>query len=137
MIKNKFFRGYVSSRAINGNLIPQSLQNLKIRDYANVKNLGFKLSITEHKAKNGFFALNDLREKINEIDGIIFFSIYQLPDEKKIRKEYLKFFIKKKKLIYFALEDIELKNIDQANEIEMIYFISKKATKLNSISVKF
>ena len=137
MIKNKFFRGYVSSRAINGNLIPQSLQNLKIRDYANVKNLGFKLSITEHKAKNGFFALNDLREKINEIDGIIFFSIYQLPDEKKIRKEYLKFFIKKKKLIYFAFEDIELKNIDQANEIEMIYFISKKATKLNSISVKF
>lgn len=136
MIKNKFFRGYVSSRAINGNLIPQSLQNLKIRDYANAKNLGFKLSITEHKTKNGFFALNDLREKINEIDGIIFFSIYQLPDEKKIRKEYLKFFIKKKKLIYFAFEDIELKNIDQANEIEMIYFISKKATKLNSISVK-
>ena len=57
--------------------------------------------------------------------------------KKKIRKEYLKFFIKKKKLIYFAFEDIELKNIDQANEIEMIYFISKKATKLNSISVKF
>ena len=102
MIKNKFFRGYVSSRAINGNLIPQSLQNLKIRDYANVKNLGFKLSITEHKAKNGFFALNDLREKINEIDGIIFFSIYQLPDEKKIRKEYLKFFIKKKKINIFC-----------------------------------
>ena len=67
MSKYRFYRGYVSSREINGNVIPQSLQNLKIRDYANSKNLGFKLSITEHKSNNGFLALNDLKEKITSL----------------------------------------------------------------------
>ena len=93
MSKVKFYRGYVSSRKINGNVIPQSLQNLKIRDYANSKKLVFKLSITEHKSKNGFFALNDLKEKISKLDGIIFFSIYQLPEKKTLRKQYLKYFV--------------------------------------------
>lgn len=137
MFKNKFYRGYVSSREINGNIIPQSLQNLKIRDYANSKKLGFKLSITEHKTKNGFFALNDLKEKINELDGIIFFSIYQLPKNKKLRKGYLEYFIKKKKKLFFAFEDLKVKSIKDINEIELIFSISKKTTKLNSISAKF
>tara|TARA_Y100000768_G_C23379830_1_gene407970 strand:+ start:80 stop:493 length:414 start_codon:yes stop_codon:yes gene_type:complete len=136
MSKDKFYRGYVSSREINGNVIPQSLQNLKIRDYANSKNLGFKLSITEHKSKNGFFALNDLMEKINKLDGIIFFSIYQLPEKKILRKKYLEYFIKKKKKIFFAFEDLELKTIEDINEIEMIFFISRKVAKINLISAK-
>ena len=136
MSKVKFYRGYVSSRKINGNVIPQSLQNLKIRDYANSKKLVFKLSITEHKSKNGFFALNDLKEKISKLDGIIFFSIYQLPEKKTLRKKYLKYFIKRKKKLFFAFKNLELKTIEDINEIEMIFFISKKVAKINSISAK-
>ena len=45
------FKGYVSSAAINGNYIPQSLQNLKIRDYANSIGINFELSITEYNFK--------------------------------------------------------------------------------------
>jgi len=136
MFKYRFYRGYVSSREINGNVIPQSLQNLKIRDYANSKNLGFKLSITEHKTKNGFFALNDLKEKINKLDGIIFFSIYQLPNIKKKRKEYLEFFVRKKKKLFFAFEDLEVTSVKDIKEIEMIFFVSRKAAMINSTSVK-
>ena len=78
-----------------------------------------------------------MKEKINELDGIIFFSIYQLPKNKKLRKGYLEYFIKKKKKLFFAFEDLKVKSIKDINEIELIFSISKKTTKLNSTSAKF
>ena len=75
-------------------------------------------------------------EKINKLDGIIFFSIYQLPEKKNLRKKYLEYFIKKKKKLFFAFEDLELKTIEDINEIEMIFFISKKVAKINLTSAK-
>ena len=123
------FRGYVSSRPINGNIIPQSLQNLKIRDYAKSKNLNFNLSITEYRMKKTFFALNTLLNEVSLLDGVIFFSIYQLPENKKNRNQFLKTFIKKKKSIYFALEDIKVKTIKEIIEIDMIYFLTKNSAK--------
>ena len=72
-------------------------KNLKIRDYANLKNIDFKLSVTEYRMKKSFFALNSLKKEISKLNGIIFFSIYQLPEEKVLRKEILNFFIQKRK----------------------------------------
>tara|TARA_B100000795_G_C22805991_1_gene444945 strand:+ start:7485 stop:7889 length:405 start_codon:yes stop_codon:yes gene_type:complete len=128
-IKTDSFRGYVSSRAINGNIIPQSLQNLKIRDYAKSKNMNFNLSITEYRMKKTFFALNSLIKDVKLLSGIIFFSIYQLPEEKKIRKYFLEFFVKNKKKLFFALEDIQVKSQSDIQEIELIFFISKNSSK--------
>ena len=125
--KNHPFRGYISSRQINGNTIPQSLQNLKIRDYAQSRRLDFKLSITEYKMKNSYFGLNALKNEIGKLGGIIFFSIYQLPQKKQLRQKILNFFLKKNKRIYFALEDVELKNMKDIQEIELIFFISKNS----------
>jgi sporadic carbohydrate cluster protein (TIGR04323 family) len=131
IIKNSF-RGYVSSRPINGNTIPQSLQNLKIRDYALSKNVDFKLSITEYRMKKTYYALNSLKKEINKLEGVIFFSIYQLPDEKLKRSKFLNYFIKKKKKLFFALEDVVVKTIKEIEEIELIYFISKVSAKQTS-----
>jgi sporadic carbohydrate cluster protein (TIGR04323 family) len=124
-----FFRGYISSRPINGNTIPQSLQNLKIRDYAKSKNLNLKLSITEYRMKKIYFALYALQKEIKLLDGAILFSIYQLPDDKKSRNKFLTTFVNNKKIIYFALEDMRVKTNKDINEIDMIYFLSKNSAK--------
>ena len=129
MINKIGFRGYVSSSPIDGSVIPQSLQNLKIRDYAKSKNITFKLSITEYNFKKKYFALNSLKKQINTFEGIIFFSIYQLPINKKIIIIFLKFFLTKNKHLYFALEDIVLKKIKDIEDIEIIYFISENSKK--------
>jgi len=130
MPKNKIYRGYISSRSINNNIIPQSLQNLKIRDFAKNNNLDYGLSITEYRMKNSYYALNSLKNEIKSIDGVIFFSIYQLPESNSIRKKFLKFFLKKNKTLFFALEDIQLKSLNKIEELEQIYFISKNSIKL-------
>ena len=51
MTRKLGYKGYVSSAKINGSQIPQSLQNLKIRDFANLNNINFELSITEYNFK--------------------------------------------------------------------------------------
>ena len=128
-LKNKSFRGYISSRPINGNTIPQSLQNLKIRDYAISKKIHFKLSITEYRMKKTYYGLNSLKKEIGKLGGVIFFSIYQLPEGKIARRQFLNFFIKNNKKLFFALEDIEIKNKFEIEEIDLIYFISKNSQK--------
>jgi sporadic carbohydrate cluster protein (TIGR04323 family) len=127
--KNNYYRGYISSRPINGSIIPQSLQNLKIRDYAKIKNLDYKLSITEYRMKKTYYALDSLKKEIKLLRGAILFSIYQLPEDKKLRVDFLNYFIKKKKELFFALEDIKIKDKIDIDEIELIYFISQNAAK--------
>ena len=127
--KNNYYRGYISSRPINGSIIPQSLQNLKIRDYAKIKNLDYKLSVTEYRMKKTYYALDSLKKEIKLLRGAILFSIYQLPEDKKLRVDFLNYFIKKKKELFFALEDIKIMDKTDIDEIELIYFISQNAAK--------
>ena len=53
------FRGYIFSRRIEENLIPQRVQNLVIRDFSERKNILFKLSATEYKMKNSYIVLKN------------------------------------------------------------------------------
>ena len=97
----KGYRGYIFSRKINGNFIPQRVQNLVIRDFALKKKIFFKLSSTEYNMENCYIMLNSLIKDINKIDGIIFYSIEMLADDKKKTLKLIDFFIKKKKNIFF------------------------------------
>ena len=123
------YRGYITSRKVDGSFIPQTLQNLKIRDYAKKLKIEFKLSATEYVMKNSYHVLNSLKSEINQLEGIIFFSIFSLPEKKKFRNELLKFFVVKKKILYFALEELTVKNIRDIKEIDEIFFIKKASKK--------
>ena len=46
--------GYIFSREIDGNLIPQKVQNLVIRDYALRSSKNLLLSSTEYKLKKSY-----------------------------------------------------------------------------------
>ena len=56
----KGYRGYIFSRSINKNFIPQRVQNLVIRDFAYRKKIFFKLSLTEYNMKNCYIMLNTI-----------------------------------------------------------------------------
>ena len=73
--------------------------------------------------KNSYHVLNSLRSEVNELEGVIFFSIFALPEKRNRRNELLRFFIKKKKVLYFALEELKVKTNLDIKEIEEIYFI--------------
>ena len=64
MIKNKGYRGYIFSNPINGNFIPQRVQNLVIKDYATRNKLFYKLSATEYKSKKQIHLISVLKKLI-------------------------------------------------------------------------
>ena len=107
--KSKFFKGYISSRKLNGSYIPQKLQNLAIRDFAERKNLKLSLSGTEWKIKNSYLMIRSIVKSEKKIDGIIFFSVFQIAENIKFFKYLILQMIIKKKIIYFVLEDLEIK----------------------------
>ena len=126
-LKKLGFRGYIFSRKIDGNFIPQRVQNLVIKDYCQRKKLFFKLSATEYKMENCYLMLKSVLKNLNSIDGIVFYSIFMLPNLKKERLSIFKSILKKKKVIKFALEEIDLKNYSNIKDIENLYLIKKNS----------
>tara|TARA_Y100000588_G_scaffold393377_1_gene509124 strand:+ start:956 stop:1270 length:315 start_codon:yes stop_codon:yes gene_type:complete len=90
-------RGYVSSRDFMGHNIPQQVQNMAIRDYCLKNNLEYHLSEVEYSMKGSFFSINGLIQDIQAMKGIVFYSIFQLPENETMR---LKILTKSKKKKY-------------------------------------
>jgi len=124
------FRGYIFSRKIDSNFIPQRVQNLVIKDYCERNNLFFKLSATEYKMNNCYLMFNTLIQKLKKIDGIVFYSLFMLPEIKNDRLKIYKKIIHNKKQLHFSLEEIKLVNEVDIKKIESIYQIKSNSKKL-------
>jgi sporadic carbohydrate cluster protein (TIGR04323 family) len=114
-LNKKILRGYISSRDINGAYYPQNIQNLIIRNFAELNNIKFQLSGTEWNIKNSFLMLRSILSEKN--DGVIFFSIFQIYENKIFFKKILKEIIEKNKLAVFALENITVSSSKELNKL--------------------
>ena len=117
-------KGYISSRKFMGERVPQTVQNLVLRNYCKNNNIIFELSSTEYAMAESFYVLNQLLNN-KKYECIIFYSLFQLPYKTNLRKNILKNIIKSKKKIIFALENITFKNETDFLNLENIWFIKK------------
>ena len=131
----KKFRGYIFSRSFLGERVPQNIQNLFIRDFCLKNNLIFLLSATEYAMKNSSLMLFKILNELKKIDGVVMFSLRQLPENKDERAFVLKKFIENKKILYFALENKSLKNKKDLIMIEEILSVIK-ITLSNNIDLE-
>ena len=100
------WRGYVSSRTINGNVVPQRVQNLVLRDYARRHKLLYLLSATEYGMPGCFMILQSVLQNLNGLAGLIFYSPHQLPADDKDRDALLSRILEAGCGIHFALENL-------------------------------
>ena len=124
-LRNKGYRGYIFSRPIKNSLIPQKVQNLVIRDYCSRKNLFFKLSAVEYSSKNSYLMLNLILKELKNLKGLIFYSLFMLPEDRKKRQKFFNQIFLKKSEIHFALEEIIINKKKDLNLIEKIFYIEK------------
>jgi sporadic carbohydrate cluster protein (TIGR04323 family) len=124
---NKTLRGYISSREICGTFYPQSIQNLIIRNHAKENSINLQLSGTEWNVRKSFVMLRSLVKQKN--DGIIFFSIFQIYDQKKKFEKIAYQIFKSKKIMIFSLENIILKN---SNDLKTLFYKLKINQVINS-----
>ena len=125
----KGYRGYVSSRPFMGERAPQHIQNIVIRDYCKKNNLLFLLSATEYVMDGTSLMLAQLMKNFERIEGIIFYSLFQLPEEKEERKEFLLLAINMSKEIHFAVESLSLRNYEDYLRLENIWKVKKVISK--------
>jgi len=124
------YRGYIFTKKIAGNFIPQRVQNLVIKDYCQRNQLFFKLSTTEFNI--GYFkALKKSLKNLKKFDqGIIFYSLFMLPNEKEFRFQIYNKIVQEKKLLHFALEELTIKSKKDIKKVEDILSIKKNIKNL-------
>ena len=85
---------------------------------------------------NSFHMLKALIEEIKKINGIIFYSFEMLPESKILRNKILNKFLKNKKTVFFALEEIKLKNKKDLDKLDNLIFIKNESMKKFNFSKK-
>ena len=121
----KKLKGYIFSRNFYDERVPQHIQNKILRDYCNINGLEYLLSATEYTIKESSLMLKKLINDMKEIDGFIFYSIFQLPKNSEERKKVYTKMINSKKEIHFAVEDMKLEKNSDIEEIEQIIQIKE------------
>ena len=129
------FKGYISSRKLlDGSINHQKVQNLVIRDACEKRGYEYKLSLTEYGIQNCFLSYNQMLIDIkkNKFQGIAFYSLAQLPENKKEREKLYKIVKSNDKRILFSLENILIKNTSDIKKLENLFkikFFLKRSPK--------
>lgn len=127
--KKHGFRGYIFSRPIDGQMIPQRVQGLVIRTYVEKNKKELILSGTEYLMDNCFMMLKKLKDELEIYEALVFYSIFMLPSNKSDRFDlYQKLFSNKTEL-HFALEEIVIKSEKDVQMLEDILMVKQLSQK--------
>ena len=83
----KKIKGYIFSRPFLDERVPQNVQNLVIREFCKKENLFYNLSASEYAMTNCYKILNQLIYELNNLDGIVAYSVFQLPEDNEKRNK--------------------------------------------------
>lgn len=119
------YRGYVSSRAIDGDRAPQRMQNLAIRDYAARRKLFLKLSATEWAMPGCYLMLEQVVAELADLDGVILYSLGQLPEDAGKRGKLLDAFLAAGAALHAALENVAMTDAASRQQLEDLFLVRK------------
>jgi sporadic carbohydrate cluster protein (TIGR04323 family) len=121
----KSFRGYIFSRPFMEERVPQHVQNIVIRDYCSKKGIHYLLSATEYTMENSALILRQLINDLPFVDGIVAYSIFQMPEDDIERQSIFNSILSSKKEIHFAVEGLSLHDNESYSRIENIWQVKK------------
>ena len=131
----KRLRGYIFSRPFMEERVPQHVQNLVIRDYCSKKNIQYLLSATEYAMENSALMLRQLVKDLPSIDGIVAYSIFQMPEDDDERHNIFNSILSLKKEIHFAVEGLSLYDNAIYSHIENIWQVKKNLPHCESLEI--
>ena len=124
-MKLKKVRGYIFSRSFMGERAPQHVQNIVIRDYCIRNNLSYLLSSTEYASEKSHLMLEQVLNELKSIDGIVAYSLFQLPEDKKLRLEIYNKILDLKKQMHFSVEGLKITSQEDVEKIENIWLVKQ------------
>lgn len=119
------YRGYIFARPFLGERVPQHVQNLMIRDYARRHGLAYKLSATEYVMPGCHMMLEQVLAELPVLEGMICYSIFQLPPDPRTRAEVYRRVIAAGAALHGALEELVVRDAADAGRIEDIWRVRR------------
>lgn len=113
--------------------MPQRVQNLVIRTYAQAHGKQFLLSATEYGMEACWMMLRAVIDELPALEGVIFYSLDQLPSERGARREILSRFVDTGVELHFALEELAVKDAQSMRVVEDLFLT--RALARSSIEV--
>lgn len=123
MNKRAGHRGYVASRPVFGNRVPQHVQNLVIRDYAARNNLHYKLSATEYAMPGCYMMLQQVLDELTELEGVIAYTLFMLPQRPARRLDIYRRTLDARASLHFAVEGLVLTSAADIRPLEDIWSV--------------
>jgi sporadic carbohydrate cluster protein (TIGR04323 family) len=114
----KKLRGYIFARPFMGERAPQHVQNIILRDYCQKRGHELLLSATEYAMEDSYMILESVLDDLANIDGIVFYSLYQLPSHPEKRKLIYSRVLDAQKSLHFAVEGMSISNINDIDSVE-------------------
>ena len=118
-------KGYISSRDFMGERVPQHVQNAYLRSYCAQKKFIFFLSASEYTMNNSYVILKKTIDELSDFDGLIAYSLFQMPYDDLERTSIFNKLINQNKKIYFAVEDISIIFKEDIAKVDDIWKIKK------------
>jgi len=119
-------RGYIFSRPFMGERVPQHVQNLVIRDYCQKHGLQYLLSAVEYAMLESHLILEQVLDELTKsIDGIVLYSIFQLPENQNNRKQIYNRILESKGILHLAVEGLQMENEKQKDRLEEIWLVQQ------------
>ncbi len=123
------FRGYIASRRVRGEAMPQHVQNLVIRDYAARREMQFLLSATEYAMPGCYMILEALLDEIDRLEGVICFSLFMLPPDAPARGRIYERVLGGGASLHGALENMAIESEADARALEDIFLVDRFACR--------
>ena len=111
-----------------GERAPQHVQNIVIRDYCERAGYQYALSATEYAMSGSSLMLVQLVESIQSVDGIVAYSLFQLPEDQKMREKLCKAVLEAGKELHFAVENIAVLSENSLARLEVLWRVKQSAS---------
>ena len=119
----KKLRGYIFSRPFMGERAPQHVQNIILLDYCTKREHELLFAAAEYAMPDSYMILESVLADLENIDGILFYSLFQLPTQPEKRKSIYSQVLKAGKSLHFAVEGMSISSVNDAQKAEECFSI--------------
>ena len=119
----KKLRGYIFARPFMGERAPQHVQNIILRDYCTKRGHDLLLSASEYAMPDSYMILESVLDDLTNIDGIVFYSLYQLPMQPERRRSVYSRVLEADKSLHFAVEGMSISQTEDIDAVEQCLLV--------------
>ena len=110
-------------RSAVGRSVPQSVQQLVMRDYCAARGLSYLLAATEYCMPGSTMMLDAVLHDLDRLEGIVVFSLASLPEDRTARQRLYSAALSKERSIHLAVERPVIRCQADVDRIEEIWLV--------------